>query len=459
MPSRPRILLQFRKAPNTPQVTGFTQMNGQPVFYSARPLVVSGQSCLACHSTPAAAPAAMVQRYGSKDGFGWQVGQVIAAQVVYVPAAEVYDQARRTWLGVMAIAMGAFVVAIVLLNLLLRQGVLAPIQQMAALAERIGAGTVHENEGQELSPVAARSDELGQMARVFQRMAHEVFVREQSLRQQLQALRIEIDEVKKAHQVAELVETDSFQELRAKALQFRQRHRPADAEMAAPEDRPAEPPQQPTEAAAPEEAPLSAAQASPAAVPPPATSSDATLVRPAEPPQVPAEAAAPEEAPLSAAQASPAAVPPPATSSDVTLARPAEPPQVPAEAAAPEEESVSAAQASPAAVSEPASASDATFEPLRQQLTALDRVDGVTPVEILALPEGLQSSFRKLLKGNMTSSELGRELHLSEDHARQLAEMLVDKGFLQSEQGPEGGLPVFSVRFARLRPRRTPPAR
>jgi hypothetical protein len=125
----------------------------------------------------------------------------------------------------------------------------------------------------------------------------------------------------------------------------------------------------------------------------------------------------------------------------------------------PEEEPVSTSQASPAADSGPAIASDAIFEPLKQQLTALDRVDGVTPVEILVLPEGLQSSFRKLLKGNLTLSELAGELHVSEDHARQLADILVDKGFLQSEQRPEDGLSVFSVRFARMRPRRTPPAR
>ncbi|HEY3039885.1 MAG TPA: hypothetical protein VGJ66_14180, partial [Pyrinomonadaceae bacterium] len=72
-----------------------------------------------------------------------------------------------------------------------------------------------------LVEVVKRPDQLGQLARVFQRMAHEVAAREEQLKQQIQVLRIEIDEVKKARQVAEITETDYFQELREKAKALR----------------------------------------------------------------------------------------------------------------------------------------------------------------------------------------------------------------------------------------------
>jgi len=62
-----------------------------------------------------------------------------------------------------------------------------------------------------------RPDELGQLARVFQRMAQEIAAREEQLKRQIQVLRIEIDEVKKLRQVAEITETDYFQALREKA--------------------------------------------------------------------------------------------------------------------------------------------------------------------------------------------------------------------------------------------------
>jgi GAF domain-containing protein len=53
--------------------------------------------------------------------------------------------------------------------------------------------------------------------------ALEAYIREQSLRQQIQQLRIEIDEVKRQKQVSEIVDTDFFQDLRAKARAMRDR--------------------------------------------------------------------------------------------------------------------------------------------------------------------------------------------------------------------------------------------
>jgi hypothetical protein len=48
-------------------------------------------------------------------------------------------------------------------------------------------------------------------------MAQEVAAREQRFKQQIETLRIEIDETKKARQVAELTETDFFQQLQVQA--------------------------------------------------------------------------------------------------------------------------------------------------------------------------------------------------------------------------------------------------
>ncbi len=72
-----------------------------------------------------------------------------------------------------------------------------------------------------LTPVAQRTDELGQLARVFQHMAKEVVERESQLRQQVSDLRIEIDQAKRDRQVAEIVEADYFKELKAQAKDLR----------------------------------------------------------------------------------------------------------------------------------------------------------------------------------------------------------------------------------------------
>jgi CheY-like chemotaxis protein/HAMP domain-containing protein len=85
-------------------------------------------------------------------------------------------------------------------------------------AGRVEAGTFIP---EDLTEVSERRDALGQLARVFQRMAREVYAREQRLKQQVQQLRIELDEARQAHQVAEIAESDYFQQLQATAADLR----------------------------------------------------------------------------------------------------------------------------------------------------------------------------------------------------------------------------------------------
>jgi len=69
--------------------------------------------------------------------------------------------------------------------------------------------------------VAERQDELGCLARVFTRIARQVQAREQSLRQQVEALRIEVDDVKTRRQGAEVTETEYFQQLQQQVRDLR----------------------------------------------------------------------------------------------------------------------------------------------------------------------------------------------------------------------------------------------
>ena len=225
------ILMRFQQDREISQLSGFRTLNSQLVFYAARPMVVNDPACLACHTTPEAAPPAMVQRYGSINGFGWKLNDVIAAQMVYVPAAEVYRRSWSTWLAVMFISVSSFALALVAFNLLLQRTVVKPIGQMAELARRISEDEIDETAPKSMDSIAQRSDELGQMAKVFERMAQEVYTREQNLRRQVQELRIEIDETKKARQVAQLVNTNTFQDLRAIAQKLRQQRRDAESGM------------------------------------------------------------------------------------------------------------------------------------------------------------------------------------------------------------------------------------
>ena len=72
-----------------------------------------------------------------------------------------------------------------------------------------------------LAGVADRDDALGQLARTFSTMAAEVRAREDRLRQQVQELRIEIDESRQAQKVAEITGSDYFRDLRGRAEELR----------------------------------------------------------------------------------------------------------------------------------------------------------------------------------------------------------------------------------------------
>lgn len=69
--------------------------------------------------------------------------------------------------------------------------------------------------------VALRDDALGSLARMFKRMAREVQQREERLQQQVRELQIEIDETRQAAKVAEITESDYFQQLRGQAEELR----------------------------------------------------------------------------------------------------------------------------------------------------------------------------------------------------------------------------------------------
>jgi nitrogen fixation/metabolism regulation signal transduction histidine kinase len=96
-----------------------------------------------------------------------------------------------------------------------------PVIALAQAAASVDAGNYNVDN---LAPIAQRGDELGQLARVFQGMARQVYQREEKLKQEVHELRIQIDESKRNLEVAEITGSDYFQELQRKAQELRQQH-------------------------------------------------------------------------------------------------------------------------------------------------------------------------------------------------------------------------------------------
>ncbi len=99
------------------------------------------------------------------------------------------------------------------------------MQQFARVTAAASAVEAGVFEPDSLDEVAMRTDALGQLARVFQRMTIEVYMREQRLKQQVSNLQIEVDKIKQERQVQEITESDYFQQLQEQVKGLRRKSR------------------------------------------------------------------------------------------------------------------------------------------------------------------------------------------------------------------------------------------
>jgi HAMP domain-containing protein len=128
------------------------------------------------------------------------------------------------------LAFGVTYAVLLLLVLLLSGALTRPISRLTRIAERIGEGDYD----QDLPSSGSRvRDEINTLSAVFAIMVDKVYQREQALRQQVEELKIEIDETRRQMQVNEIVESDFFQGLQERARTMRQRKRQATEETPA----------------------------------------------------------------------------------------------------------------------------------------------------------------------------------------------------------------------------------
>ncbi|MEO0566074.1 MAG: DUF3365 domain-containing protein, partial [Chloroflexota bacterium] len=89
-------------------VLGERQLEDSRIMYLARPIRITDEGCLECHSTPDVAPAAMIAEYGADGGFGWQMQEIVGAQIVAVPLSVAYEQARSSTLTLVGSLFSVF---------------------------------------------------------------------------------------------------------------------------------------------------------------------------------------------------------------------------------------------------------------------------------------------------------------------------------------------------------------
>ena len=136
------IIQYFRNYQDVKEYIGVRSTpTGQYLFLSS-PFKITQQGCLACHSTPAAAPASMIEKYGSSNGFGWKHNEIIGAQIVNVPMAIPIARAEST-LGAFILILACVFAAIwLVLNILLHLIIIKRVNNIAAKSKEISEGVL-----------------------------------------------------------------------------------------------------------------------------------------------------------------------------------------------------------------------------------------------------------------------------------------------------------------------------
>jgi len=158
------IIRYFSDHPNEKVVKGERDTAIGRQLYLAKPITVDA-SCMECHSTPNVAPAAMLRKYGAANGFGWTLGQVIAAQIVSVPMDVPMKIASKAFDRLLLFLLITFVVTIAALDTAVYMLVSRPLRVVAAAADRVSKGDTDAPE------VTVRGkDEIANVTASFNRM-------------------------------------------------------------------------------------------------------------------------------------------------------------------------------------------------------------------------------------------------------------------------------------------------
>ncbi|MCD2184694.1 Tll0287-like domain-containing protein [Rhizobium sp. GN54] len=160
-----KLIEQLRADSSLDRISTVVENDTGRFFTVAFPLTITQEGCLTCHSTPEAAPPAMVDLYGPHNGFGWKMGETVGAQIISAPMSIVEKRARETGLILIGGLTLVFLLVFVLTNLMLGRIVVRPVRRMSDLAEKVSMGDFSQPEYRKPG-----KDEISSLSLSFNRM-------------------------------------------------------------------------------------------------------------------------------------------------------------------------------------------------------------------------------------------------------------------------------------------------
>jgi protein-histidine pros-kinase len=159
------VVGRFRQDNGQKEIVGERDTPSGRSLFMARPIQITNGACLVCHSTVDVAPKTMLDKYGTANGFGWKLNEVIGAQVVSVPMTLPIQRANAAFRTFMISLAAIFLAIFVVLNLMLMFIVVNPVRQLAKVADEVSLGKIDTAEFK-----VKGKDEIAVLSQSFSRM-------------------------------------------------------------------------------------------------------------------------------------------------------------------------------------------------------------------------------------------------------------------------------------------------
>jgi protein-histidine pros-kinase len=133
------IINGLRDHPDQKQIVGERETPTGQSLYLASP-IVAAHSCMECHSTPSAAPKAMLTVYGSANGFGWKENSIVGAQIISVPTSLPVAVANKAFHQLLLYLILTLIAAIIALDAGVYWLVIRPLKLVSQTADQVSKG-------------------------------------------------------------------------------------------------------------------------------------------------------------------------------------------------------------------------------------------------------------------------------------------------------------------------------
>jgi HAMP domain-containing protein len=159
------LVRDFQNSPGKTEIVLERDAANGRYLIMARPMKIGDEACLKCHSSVEAAPRTMLDKYGEANGFGWKLGDIVAAQIVTVPTELPRQRAHAVLVAFMFALAAIFAVLLVAVNLLVYFSVVRPVNRLSDLARQVSFGQLDATDFE-----VGGSSEIAELSQSFARM-------------------------------------------------------------------------------------------------------------------------------------------------------------------------------------------------------------------------------------------------------------------------------------------------